>query len=116
MGEENSTETSGDGWCKCRGEFQCEREKTRTSAGKSIGHSRCFARMDWQSALCFLQTLKRFNALLTSNGSLRSEIDNLRNERERYENLSQKSENELRDLRTQLVECIERSVTSYDQR
>ncbi len=53
---------------------------------------------------------------MTSNGLLRAEIDNLRNERERYENLSQKSENELRDLRTQLVECIERSVTSYEQR
>jgi hypothetical protein len=60
--------------------------------------------------------LKRFNTLLTANGLLRSEIDNLRNERERYENLSQKSENELRDLRAQLVECIERSVISYDQR
>lgn len=60
--------------------------------------------------------MKRFNALLTSNGLLRSEIDNLRNERERYENLSQKSETELKDLRTQLVECIERSVTSYEQR
>jgi hypothetical protein len=63
-----------------------------------------------------VKTLKRFNSLLTSNGLLRAEIDNLRNERERYENLSQKSENELRDLRTQLVECIERSVTSYEQR
>jgi len=60
--------------------------------------------------------LKRFNSLLTSNGLLRSEIDNLRNERERYERLSQKSENELKDLRTQLVECIERSVASYEQR
>ncbi len=60
--------------------------------------------------------MKRFNALLTSNSLLRAEIDNLRNERERYENLSQKSENELRDLRTQLVECIERSVASYEQR
>ena len=64
----------------------------------------------------FFKALKRFNALLTSNGLLRSEIDNLRNERERYENLSQKSESELKDLRAQLVECIERSVTSYEQR
>ncbi len=63
-----------------------------------------------------LKALKRFNSLLTTNGLLRSEIDNLRNERERFENLSQKSENELRDLRAQLVECIERSVTSYEQR
>ncbi|CAF3044135.1 unnamed protein product [Rotaria sp. Silwood2] len=61
-------------------------------------------------------SLKRFNSLLATNSLLRSEIDNLRNERERYENLSQKSENELRDLRVQLVECIERSVTSYEQR
>lgn len=60
--------------------------------------------------------LKRFNSLLTSNGLLRAEIDNLRNERERYENLSQKSETELKDLRAQLVECIERSVASYEQR
>ena len=63
-----------------------------------------------------IQALKRFNTLLSSNGLLRSEIDNLRNERERYENISQKSENELRNLRAQLVECIERSVTSYEQR
>ena len=62
------------------------------------------------------KALKRFNSLLTSNSLLRAEIDNLRNERERYERLSQKSENELKDLRTQLVECIERSVTSYEQR
>ncbi|CAF1032430.1 unnamed protein product [Rotaria sordida] len=60
--------------------------------------------------------LKRFNSLLTSNSLLRAEIDNLRNERERFENLSRKSENELRELRTQLVDCIERSVTSYEQR
>jgi len=62
------------------------------------------------------QALKRFNSLLTTNGVLRAEIDNLRNERERFENLSQKSENQLKDLRTQLLECIERSVTSYEQR
>ena len=62
------------------------------------------------------QALKRFNSLLTSNSLLRAEIDNLRNERERFENLSRKSENELRDLRAQLVDCIERSVTSYEQR
>ncbi len=60
--------------------------------------------------------MKRFNSLLTSNSLLRSEIDNLRNERERYENLSEKSENELRDLRAQLVECIDHSVISYEQR
>jgi len=66
---------------------------------------------------CFiLKALKRFNSLLTSNSLLRSEIDNLRNERERYENLSEKSENELRDLRAQLVECIDHSVISYEQR
>ncbi len=63
-----------------------------------------------------LKALKRFNSLLTTNGLLRAEIDNLKNERERFENLSQKSENELRDLRAQLVECIERSVASYELR
>ncbi|CAF1591385.1 unnamed protein product, partial [Didymodactylos carnosus] len=60
--------------------------------------------------------LKRFNALLTQNSLLRGEIDNLRVERQRFEDLSQKSEKELRDLRAQLVESIERSVTSYEQR
>ena len=41
---------------------------------------------------CFARkALKRFNSLLTSNSLLRAEIDNLRNERERYENLSQKT-------------------------
>lgn len=61
-------------------------------------------------------SLKRFNTLLTSNSLARSEIDNLRVERQRYEDLSQKSEKELRSLRDQLVECIERSVNAYDQR
>ncbi|CAF1645777.1 unnamed protein product, partial [Adineta ricciae] len=60
--------------------------------------------------------LQRFNSLLTTNSLLRSEIDNLRNERERFENLSQKSENELKELRAQLVSSIEKSVTAYDQR
>ena len=69
-----------------------------------------------KTMLCLLKALKRFNALLATNGLLRAEIDNLRNERERYENLSRKSENELRDLRAQLMECIERSVISYEQR
>lgn len=64
----------------------------------------------------FLQALQRFNSLLTTNSLLRSEIDNLRNERERFENLSQKSENELKELRAQLVSSIEKSVTAYDQR
>lgn len=63
-----------------------------------------------------LKALKRFNSLLSTNGLLRAEIDNLRNERERYENLFKKSEDELRDLRVQLMECIERSVISYEQR
>jgi hypothetical protein len=66
--------------------------------------------------LFVFKALQRFNSLLTSNGLLRSEIDNLRNERERFENLSQKSEHELRELRAQLVQCIERSVASYEQR
>ncbi|CAF0993638.1 unnamed protein product [Adineta steineri] len=60
--------------------------------------------------------LQRFNSLLSTNSLLRSEIDNLRNERERYENLSQKSEHELRELRAQLVSSIEKSVISYEQR
>ncbi|CAF4325955.1 unnamed protein product, partial [Adineta steineri] len=60
--------------------------------------------------------LKRFNSLLAANSLLRSEIDNLRNERERYENLSQSSENELKNLRSQLVECIDHSVIAYEQR
>ena len=63
-----------------------------------------------------LKALKRFNSLLSTNSLLRAEIDNLRNERERYENLFKKSEDELRDLRVQLMECIERSVISYEQR
>ncbi|UJR15601.1 hypothetical protein I4U23_002537 [Adineta vaga] len=60
--------------------------------------------------------LQRFNSLLTANSLLRSEIDNLRNERERFENLSQKSENELKELRARLVASIEQSVAAYDQR
>ena len=64
----------------------------------------------------YSKALKRFNWLLTSNCSSRDEIDNLRNERERFESLSQKLEKEFRDLRSELVECIEQSVSSYEQR
>lgn len=62
------------------------------------------------------QTLKRFNATLSTNSALRSEIDNLRNERERYETFYQRLEKELRRLRTELFECVEKSVISYEQR
>lgn len=119
MGEKNSTKTNRNRWSK-RGDYvQRERSKTRTSFRKSFRHGEkkrpkifVFQRFSFS----FLKSLKRFNTLLTSNSLARSEIDNLRVERQRYEDLSQKSEKELRSLRDQLVECIERSVNAYDQR
>lgn len=64
----------------------------------------------------YFKTLKRFNTLLTENSSRRSEIDNLRVERQRYEDLFQKAEKRLKELREKLVTCIEHSVTAYEQR
>lgn len=119
MGKENSTKTNGNRRSERRSDVQRQCSKTGTCLRKSFGYGKTpflAAEQREHFPLSFLQALKRFNTLLTSNALLRSEIDNLRVERQRYEDLSQKSEKELRSLRDQLVECIERSVNSYDQR
>jgi hypothetical protein len=60
--------------------------------------------------------LKRFNTILTQNAKLRDEIDNLRVERNRFEELHKKLENEHEDLRQERAQVIENSTQAYDQR
>lgn len=60
--------------------------------------------------------LKSFNTILTQNSRLRDEIDNLRVERNRFEDLQKKLEKELQILRKDIAEVIENSTQAYDHR
>lgn len=60
--------------------------------------------------------LKSFNTILTQNAKLRDEIDNLRVERYRFEELHKKLEKEHQGLRQSIAEVIENSTQAYDQR
>lgn len=60
--------------------------------------------------------LKSFNTVLTQNARLRDEIDNLRVERFRFEELHKKLEKEHQSLRQSIAEIIENSTQAYDQR
>ena len=62
------------------------------------------------------QALKQFNTILTENSILRNEIDNLRVERNRFEDLHKKLDNQLQSLRQQIAEVIENSKQAYEHR
>ena len=64
---------------------------------------------------CF-QAKKRFNDCLCKNAQLRDEIESLRNEHKRFETLYKKLEKELRSLRREMGEVIEKSTAAYDAR
>ena len=53
---------------------------------------------------------------MTQNARLRDEIDNLRVERFRFEELHKKLEKEHQNLRQSIAEVIENSTQAYDQR
>ncbi|XP_077998326.1 coiled-coil domain-containing protein 63-like [Glandiceps talaboti] len=59
---------------------------------------------------------KKFNQLLTKNADLRVEIDSLRVEKARFDNISKKLEKEHQDLKNEIGEVIDQSTTAYDQR
>lgn len=63
-----------------------------------------------------LQSLKKFNSMLTGNADLRQEIDSLRVERKRFEGMHKKLDKELTSLRQQIAEEIDQSTASYDSR
>lgn len=62
------------------------------------------------------QALKNFNTLLTQNALARDEIDSLRIERKRFEDLHNKLDKELQNLRQEIASIIENSTQAYDQR
>ncbi|XP_048249157.1 coiled-coil domain-containing protein 63-like [Haliotis cracherodii] len=62
------------------------------------------------------QSKKRFNDSLSDNAKLRDEIQGLRTEHKRFENLYKKLEKELRQLRRDMGEDIQSSTEAYDAR
>ena len=61
-------------------------------------------------------SLKSFNSILTQNAKLRDEIDNLRIERHRFEDLHKKLEKELQSIKEEITQVIENSIQTYGQR
>ncbi|KAI8507209.1 hypothetical protein Bbelb_145890 [Branchiostoma belcheri] len=62
------------------------------------------------------RSTKGFNEALTRNAKLREEIDSLRTERARFEQLFKKLDKELKDTRKEIGETIESSTAAYDSR
>jgi len=62
------------------------------------------------------QSNKSFNTLLTQNADLREEIDNLRVERFRFDELHKKLEKELGDIRKDIASVISDSSQAYEMR
>ena len=66
--------------------------------------------------ICFFQSNNTFCKSLEKNKELREEIDSLRVERRRFENLFKKLEKELNQLRQEIGEVIDQSTQAYDAR
>ncbi|XP_078335356.1 coiled-coil domain-containing protein 63-like isoform X2 [Crassostrea virginica] len=62
------------------------------------------------------QSKKQFNSILTQNAVYREEIESLRVERNRFDNLYRKLDKELSNLRREKGELIEKSTQAYDAR
>mmetsp|Transcript_90 Transcript_90/g.331 ORF Transcript_90/g.331 Transcript_90/m.331 type:complete len:593 (-) Transcript_90:1057-2835(-) len=61
-------------------------------------------------------TLTKFNELLSQNKALRLEIENLREEKQTFDSIYKKMENELYTKKQQMAECIEQSNNAYTDR
>jgi coiled-coil domain-containing protein 63/114 len=94
------------------------RQKRRETGGSNAGAS--FTAHSKKQEKVFENRLdhaiKSFNTVLTQNAKLRDEIDNLRVERNRFEELHKKLEKEHQSLRQEIAEVIENSTQAYDQR
>ncbi|XP_067826290.1 coiled-coil domain-containing protein 114 [Heptranchias perlo] len=62
------------------------------------------------------RTLTKFNTQLTKNGQLRQQIDTLRVERSRFEQLHKKLGKELLEIRKEIGSVIDTSTAAYDAR
>ena len=58
----------------------------------------------------------KFGKLLEANRALRKEIDALRVERQRFDNLYKKLEKEKQDLQREVNDVIDQSTQAHDQR
>lgn len=63
-----------------------------------------------------LQQLKKFNNYLKENEKLRSEIDSLRVDRRRFDDLYKKLSQEQEKIQQEIGESIDTSTQYYDQR
>jgi predicted nuclease with TOPRIM domain len=71
--------------------------------------------LSWLTCL-FPQANNKFGKLLEENSALRKEIDSLRVERQRFDNLYKKLDKEKQDLQKETNEIIDQSTQAYDQR
>ncbi|XP_041061606.1 coiled-coil domain-containing protein 114 [Carcharodon carcharias] len=62
------------------------------------------------------RTLRKFNTHLTRNGQLREQIDTLRVERSRFEQLQRKLGKELLEIRKEIGSVIDSSTAAYEAR
>ncbi|XP_078415334.1 coiled-coil domain-containing protein 114 [Cetorhinus maximus] len=62
------------------------------------------------------RTLRKFNTQLTRNGELREQIDTLRVERSRFEQLQRKLGKELLEIRKEIGSVIDSSTAAYEAR
>lgn len=65
--------------------------------------------LHWQANNGFCKALEK-------NRELREQIDNLRVNRNRFENLYKKLEKELKQLKQETAEVVDQSTSAYDQR
>jgi coiled-coil domain-containing protein 63/114 len=71
---------------------------------------------DINSVVVCQQANNKFGKLLEENSALRKEIDSLRVERQRFDNLYKKLDKEKQDLQKETNEIIDQSTQAYDQR
>ena len=64
----------------------------------------------------YFQSKKKFNTILTENARMRDEIESLRVERCRFDQLYKKLDKELTVLRRQKGQLIEESTHAYESR
>ncbi|XP_064619947.1 coiled-coil domain-containing protein 63-like isoform X2 [Lineus longissimus] len=62
------------------------------------------------------KAMVNFNKQLTSNQDLRKEIDHLRTERRRFDNIHKKLSKELEDCKKEMAEVIDQATSAYEQR
>ncbi|KAL4622543.1 coiled-coil domain-containing protein 114-like isoform X1 [Arapaima gigas] len=91
--------------------------RTRTTVDqkqKSVAYEKKKAARSLENKLD--RTLVRFNEQLTKNAQLRADIDTLRLERVRFQQLQRKLDKELQEIHREIREMVNQSTVAYDVR